>query len=593
MPFIGGRATASRGYFGGGSRPTAPFALSSIESNGQLTISFSPPPFSGGLPIENYEYALSTNNGITYGDWIPFSPEEISSPVIISGLTNGQKYFVRLRAVNALGGGLTSASLSTNTTPFTIAGSPTITSVVPQNGSVLVSYNAPTFDGGRPIQGYMIQYSSNNGASWSSPIDSGNDLSHTIPGLSNGVSYIFRAYAYTIAGNGLISTNSSPAIPRTVPSQVATPTSSSSDRSFSISWTDPYDGGSAITGYIVEYSTNNGTSWTGTKTETASARSTSWYVSNGSSYIGRVRAVNVAGNGSFSASSIDRIPTFAAPSLSAGGGWTDINQPYVRWINWDVDPTDTSGVNKSTEIIVQWMYPNGRYDTPNATEQVVATYSNETQRHYGSGTSFTNSGTVLRDEQYRVKARQTTDGHSVETGWINVSIAGTQTAPVGTSTTWTTTDTNVELYTTGTFRVNGNAYLNWSVGRPGGASTSNIGDIQHQVSNFVITATSRNDANGKITSASSSTRNFVILYSHDKAENTAVYTSINSNGWPGSTNRTMTYTWNVVNNNFGLPDAGRVGIDGQGSSDPWSPIIDVVIVCKGNKRRLDNVPYYY
>jgi hypothetical protein len=63
MPFLGGRASASRGFFGGGSTPTPPTNLSSIEGNQQLTISFTSPSFDGGLTIGNYEYALSTNTG--------------------------------------------------------------------------------------------------------------------------------------------------------------------------------------------------------------------------------------------------------------------------------------------------------------------------------------------------------------------------------------------------------------------------------------------------------------------------------------------------------------------------------------------------
>ena len=74
MPFLGGRASASRGFFGGGSTPTEPTNLSSIEGNQQLTISFDAPSFNGGLNISNYEYALSTNSGSSYGAWTPLSP---------------------------------------------------------------------------------------------------------------------------------------------------------------------------------------------------------------------------------------------------------------------------------------------------------------------------------------------------------------------------------------------------------------------------------------------------------------------------------------------------------------------------------------
>jgi hypothetical protein len=73
-----------------------------------------------GLEITNYEYSI--NAGST---WTAISPPDITSPVTISGLTNGTAYTVYLRAVNTLGGGKSSSALSINTTPRT---TPSITS---------------------------------------------------------------------------------------------------------------------------------------------------------------------------------------------------------------------------------------------------------------------------------------------------------------------------------------------------------------------------------------------------------------------------------------------------------------------------------
>jgi len=98
MPFIGGRATASRGFFGGGAVPTAPTSLSAIEGNAQLTISFTAPSFNGGLNISNYQYALSTDSGSTYGAWTALSPVDTTSPIVISGLTNGTSLLCKIES---------------------------------------------------------------------------------------------------------------------------------------------------------------------------------------------------------------------------------------------------------------------------------------------------------------------------------------------------------------------------------------------------------------------------------------------------------------------------------------------------------------
>ena len=120
MPFLAGRGQSSRGYFGGGTVPNAPTALSSVPANGQLTVSFTPPEFNGGLDITNYEYSVTA--GAT---WVAFSPVDTVSPVVITGLTNGTAYTVYLRAVNSIGSGLTSAALTAGTTPFTNSTAPT------------------------------------------------------------------------------------------------------------------------------------------------------------------------------------------------------------------------------------------------------------------------------------------------------------------------------------------------------------------------------------------------------------------------------------------------------------------------------------
>lgn len=360
MPFIGGRGSVSRGFFGAGGISQAPTSLSSIEGNGQLTISFTPPAFSGGLLITNYEYALSTDGGSTYGAWAALSPSDTTSPVTIGGLANGTLYHVKLRAVTSLGGGQESSVLSTNTTPFTIASSPTITALTPGDGSITVNYSAPASNGGRPITGYSLQYSSDNGSTWSSEIDSGNDLSETVTGLTNGSSYIFRAWARTAAGAGQISSNSSSETPRTVPSAVATPSSSSGDRRFSITWTPPNNGGSTILGYRVQYSADNGSTWS-SALDVGNINTYQWTLANGIAYVGRVLAYNIAGNGSYSGASTAKTPSFAAPAFSTAtyqtpiyieaNGYDDTTTWYVRPFRVTFTPTVCENYQKTVVTV--------------------------------------------------------------------------------------------------------------------------------------------------------------------------------------------------------------------------------------------------
>lgn len=65
---------------------------------------------------------------------------------------------------------------------------------------VTLTWSTPISDGGSPITGYTIEYSSNGGSSWSSTTDSGSP--HTVTGLSNTVGYIFRIKAENAIGFG-------------------------------------------------------------------------------------------------------------------------------------------------------------------------------------------------------------------------------------------------------------------------------------------------------------------------------------------------------------------------------------------------------
>lgn len=68
-----------------------------------------------GSPITNYQYALSTNGGSTYGSYSALSPADATSPITISGLSATTAYNIKLKAVNNIGVGVESSSASFTT----------------------------------------------------------------------------------------------------------------------------------------------------------------------------------------------------------------------------------------------------------------------------------------------------------------------------------------------------------------------------------------------------------------------------------------------------------------------------------------------
>ena len=101
--------------------PAAPTALSATAlSPTSVSIAFTPGAENGSA-ITNYEYALSTDSGSTYGSFLAVDPADATSPITISGLTQSTTYTIKLKAVNTMGAGTESAGVSvTTTTPLTV-----------------------------------------------------------------------------------------------------------------------------------------------------------------------------------------------------------------------------------------------------------------------------------------------------------------------------------------------------------------------------------------------------------------------------------------------------------------------------------------
>lgn len=111
--------------------PNPPTGLGATPGNGQATISFTPGS-DGGSVITNYKYSIDGTN------YTALSPADTSSPITITGLTNGVTYNITLKAVNAIGDSVASASVSV--TPFApITGSPNVLILGDSNATLVAS----------------------------------------------------------------------------------------------------------------------------------------------------------------------------------------------------------------------------------------------------------------------------------------------------------------------------------------------------------------------------------------------------------------------------------------------------------------------
>lgn len=110
-------------------KPSAPTIDSISATSGQLAVYFTPGA-NNGSAITNFEY--STNNG---ANWTTRSPVATTSPLTISGLTNGTSYPVRIRAINAAGSGDSSTAVNATPTAVLVAGGSNISITYGQSAS--------------------------------------------------------------------------------------------------------------------------------------------------------------------------------------------------------------------------------------------------------------------------------------------------------------------------------------------------------------------------------------------------------------------------------------------------------------------------
>jgi hypothetical protein len=129
-----------------------------------------------------------------------------SSPVRVTGLTQGTAYTFTVTATNGYGNALASSS-SNSITAITVPQAPTITSVSEGDQSVVVAFTAGA-TGGSAITGYTVTSSPGNitASGSSSPI--------TVTGLTNGTSYTFTVTATNANGTSAASTASSAVVPK-------------------------------------------------------------------------------------------------------------------------------------------------------------------------------------------------------------------------------------------------------------------------------------------------------------------------------------------------------------------------------------------
>ncbi len=296
------------------SLPSAPLDLA-IASYGlnQVGLSWTIPATNGGDTITDYVIEYSSSSGST---WATFTdPVSSIRSTTVTDLVSGASYIFRVSARNSAGTGDPSV-VSAAVRPGVPTAPCCITEMLVGPQYVALRWGAPTSDGGSAVTNYVVEYTIDDGVSWTTWSEpTGNGTNRTITGLLDGVPHKFRISARNAIATGPPSDVSDAYTPLTptAPGRPLNAVATANTGQVGLDWDTPTtDGGAPITDYLIEYSSNSGSTWT-TYVDTVSTATiaTIRTLPVGISVIFRVSAINSRGTGAASLNS-NTITTISA-----------------------------------------------------------------------------------------------------------------------------------------------------------------------------------------------------------------------------------------------------------------------------------------
>ncbi|WP_330131020.1 putative Ig domain-containing protein [Shewanella xiamenensis] len=271
--------------------PTAPTSVVATAGDTQASVAFVPPANSGGSNVLGYVVSVTPN------DVLPVSGA--SSPIVVSGLTNGVTYTFTVEAENAVG--FSPASSASN--PITPKAIQTLTFLNPGDQNFGTS---PTLTATTDATGGLIPtFTSSTPAVCT--ITSGGVLTFVATGMCT----INADQAGNASYLAAPQVSRSFSVNAVVPSAPTIGTATAGNAQATVSFSAPaFTGGDTITGYSL-VSTPGGITASGT-----SSPITIMGLTNGTSYSFTVAAINSAGTGSASTAS-NAVKPNGAPVISS------------------------------------------------------------------------------------------------------------------------------------------------------------------------------------------------------------------------------------------------------------------------------------
>ncbi len=289
-------------------------------------------------------YRLQVSTDINFGSLFFDDSTLTSASYTITGLQAYTVYYWRVNAYSLLTGSSLWSSIRSFGT-LTSPSAPVSPSGAPANGSNILTWSAPTTNGGSAVTGYKIYWGTSSDSLINSEIV-GNVLTYLHNNLSNGVTYYYKIAAINVVDEGSSTSvfNSTPQpLPESGTIVLTTTYNSYIGSPFNIS--TPFTSPATITS--CQYTINGGTNWTAA-TVSGTAPNFTCSVSGVTSTEGAslsigMKATNSGGTNtpSYTSKTVDAtIPTIT-------DNWTD-SWTITSPITVTLTPSDGSGSGIST-----------------------------------------------------------------------------------------------------------------------------------------------------------------------------------------------------------------------------------------------------
>jgi len=333
--------TTPMGGYVGYTVPSAPVATAT-SANASAVVSWTAPESDGNSPVTGYGVDYSSDGGSTWTTAVAASAGVTARTYTVTGLTNGTSYVFRVAAANAVGTGGWSVTSAAVTPQVTVPGQ--VSGVVGSNvtsSSIDVSWAAPD-NGGSPILQYSVRFRVDGVGPWQYTSVSGNPAgtSLTVTGLPAGTSYVFQVTARNAIGWAASFSASSAPVSTLSGSAPSVPTNVAGvagNTTVALTWSAPSSsGGSPVTGYGVDYSSDGGSTWTTAVAASAGVTARTYTVTgltNGTSYVFRVAAANAVGTGGWSVTSAAVTPQVTVPGQVSGVVGSNVTSSSID-VSW-------------------------------------------------------------------------------------------------------------------------------------------------------------------------------------------------------------------------------------------------------------------